>query len=387
VGGVLGPGHPCAEDAVLLVSWIFGNSVRYSCSGCPGETVRVLVIPGAALSGWRSPTGAAPGRRSCAPPDVTRSPAGGYDWWQTWACGGAGGAVASGRSPGSSCGRADAGTQPACTWRIPKVDLAVSVRDLRRRYLAHCVTGRRGWLRARCTARGRAVGRVPGRVNASRNPARGDSTRPAKSRVPRRRFRRTRVGGRRCHRRLAVFAINLMPDTGRLAREGRVRCPKLDAGPLGRLFRRQGQPAGRDDHPEAFRVLVWQGAVQLPHVVDGDRLGKRVALALDGEIAAAGIGCGDVGTAVTAWLAADHHDARPSQAREQPGAVILELVDGLDGLRDFRPVPLRRVLERIPQQVPVMPTSAEGPLCRRAGYAETRSFGQVNGLPGLCVLA
>jgi hypothetical protein len=45
VGGVLGPGHPCPEDAVLLVSWIFGNSVRYSRSGCPGETVRVLVIP------------------------------------------------------------------------------------------------------------------------------------------------------------------------------------------------------------------------------------------------------------------------------------------------------------------------------------------------------
>lgn len=43
VGGVLGPGHPCEEVAVLLVSELFGNSVRHSASGAPGETVTVAV--------------------------------------------------------------------------------------------------------------------------------------------------------------------------------------------------------------------------------------------------------------------------------------------------------------------------------------------------------
>jgi anti-sigma regulatory factor (Ser/Thr protein kinase) len=43
VGAVLGPGHPCGDDAELLVSEIFGNSVRHSGSGAPGETVTVAV--------------------------------------------------------------------------------------------------------------------------------------------------------------------------------------------------------------------------------------------------------------------------------------------------------------------------------------------------------
>jgi anti-sigma regulatory factor (Ser/Thr protein kinase) len=46
VGEVLGPGHPCGDDAVLLVSEIFGNSVRHSGSGAPGETVTVAVRAG-----------------------------------------------------------------------------------------------------------------------------------------------------------------------------------------------------------------------------------------------------------------------------------------------------------------------------------------------------
>jgi anti-sigma regulatory factor (Ser/Thr protein kinase) len=46
VGEVLGPGHPCGDDAVLLVSEVFGNSVRHSGSGAPGETVTVAVIAG-----------------------------------------------------------------------------------------------------------------------------------------------------------------------------------------------------------------------------------------------------------------------------------------------------------------------------------------------------
>ena len=46
VGGVLGPGHPCGDDAGLLVSELFGNSVRHSGSGAPGETVTVAVKTG-----------------------------------------------------------------------------------------------------------------------------------------------------------------------------------------------------------------------------------------------------------------------------------------------------------------------------------------------------
>jgi len=40
--GVLGPGHPCGEDAALLGE-LFGNSVRHSGSGAAGETVTVAV--------------------------------------------------------------------------------------------------------------------------------------------------------------------------------------------------------------------------------------------------------------------------------------------------------------------------------------------------------
>ena len=43
VGGVLGPGHPCGDDAALLVSELFGNSVRHSRSGAAGGTVTVAV--------------------------------------------------------------------------------------------------------------------------------------------------------------------------------------------------------------------------------------------------------------------------------------------------------------------------------------------------------
>jgi anti-sigma regulatory factor (Ser/Thr protein kinase) len=46
VSEVLGSGHPCRDVAVLLVSEIFGNSVRHSGSGAPGETVTVAVRAG-----------------------------------------------------------------------------------------------------------------------------------------------------------------------------------------------------------------------------------------------------------------------------------------------------------------------------------------------------
>jgi anti-sigma regulatory factor (Ser/Thr protein kinase) len=49
VGGVLGSGHPCGDEAVLLVSELFGNSVRHSGSGVAGETVTVAVRAGSGL--------------------------------------------------------------------------------------------------------------------------------------------------------------------------------------------------------------------------------------------------------------------------------------------------------------------------------------------------
>jgi serine/threonine-protein kinase RsbW len=47
--GVLGPGHPCGDDAALLVSELFGNSVRHSRSGAAGGTVTVAVSAGDGL--------------------------------------------------------------------------------------------------------------------------------------------------------------------------------------------------------------------------------------------------------------------------------------------------------------------------------------------------
>jgi anti-sigma regulatory factor (Ser/Thr protein kinase) len=41
--GVLGPGHPCGDDAALLVSELFSNSIRHSGSGAEGETVTIAV--------------------------------------------------------------------------------------------------------------------------------------------------------------------------------------------------------------------------------------------------------------------------------------------------------------------------------------------------------
>jgi anti-sigma regulatory factor (Ser/Thr protein kinase) len=43
VNAVLGPGHPCGDDAVLLVSELFGNSVRHSGPDAAGDTVTVTV--------------------------------------------------------------------------------------------------------------------------------------------------------------------------------------------------------------------------------------------------------------------------------------------------------------------------------------------------------
>ena len=41
--GVLRPGHPCGDDATLLVAELSGNSVRHSGSGAAGDRGMVAV--------------------------------------------------------------------------------------------------------------------------------------------------------------------------------------------------------------------------------------------------------------------------------------------------------------------------------------------------------
>lgn len=43
VSGVLGPGHPCGDEAALLVGELFANSIRHGGSGAAGQTVTVAV--------------------------------------------------------------------------------------------------------------------------------------------------------------------------------------------------------------------------------------------------------------------------------------------------------------------------------------------------------
>jgi anti-sigma regulatory factor (Ser/Thr protein kinase) len=69
VGEVLGPGHPRGDDAVLLVSEVFGNSVRHSGSGVPGETVTVAVIVGDGVIRVEVTDRAGPGRPELRPVD------------------------------------------------------------------------------------------------------------------------------------------------------------------------------------------------------------------------------------------------------------------------------------------------------------------------------
>jgi hypothetical protein len=91
VGGVLG-GHPCGDDAVLLVSELFGNSVRHSGSCVAGETVTVAVRAGSGLVRVE-----VTGYRGCAGPVMRGRAGGGWSWWRAWLPGGGGGGVAGGQ--------------------------------------------------------------------------------------------------------------------------------------------------------------------------------------------------------------------------------------------------------------------------------------------------
>jgi hypothetical protein len=97
VGGVLGPGHPCGDVAVLLVSELFANSVRHSGSGAPGETVTVVVRGRDGVIRVEVTDRSGPGCRNFVPSAVRRKAAGDLGWWRCWLRGGGGGGVAGGR--------------------------------------------------------------------------------------------------------------------------------------------------------------------------------------------------------------------------------------------------------------------------------------------------
>jgi hypothetical protein len=110
VRAVLGSGHQCRDDAELLVSELFGNSVRYSRSGILARRSRWRSRRGTKLCGSRSPTGADPGYRS-RPLSARMLKAGaGFSSWRASRRGG----VATGR-------RADGYVVRAAVWLIPSV--------------------------------------------------------------------------------------------------------------------------------------------------------------------------------------------------------------------------------------------------------------------------
>jgi anti-sigma regulatory factor (Ser/Thr protein kinase) len=69
IGSVLGPGHPRGDDAALLVDELFGNSVRHSRSGAPGQTVTVAVTAGDGVVRVEVTDRGGPGRPELQPAD------------------------------------------------------------------------------------------------------------------------------------------------------------------------------------------------------------------------------------------------------------------------------------------------------------------------------
>jgi anti-sigma regulatory factor (Ser/Thr protein kinase) len=67
VSAILGPGHPCGDVAVLLVSEVFGNSVRHSGSAAAGETVTVAVRAGDGIARVEVTDRAGPGTPELRP--------------------------------------------------------------------------------------------------------------------------------------------------------------------------------------------------------------------------------------------------------------------------------------------------------------------------------
>lgn len=81
VSAVPGPGHPCGDDAVLLASELFGNSVLHCNSGLHGQTVTLTVAARAGAVRVEVTDCSGPGIRSCALPPMTQKQAEGSGSW------------------------------------------------------------------------------------------------------------------------------------------------------------------------------------------------------------------------------------------------------------------------------------------------------------------
>jgi hypothetical protein len=105
-----GLAHPCREAAVLLASELFSDSMRYSRSGEPPETVTVAVTAGGGTVRVEVADRSGPGGRSCVRLTVART-AGGVGAGGGGGRVGAGGGAAGGRSdsPMATAGRRDNG--------------------------------------------------------------------------------------------------------------------------------------------------------------------------------------------------------------------------------------------------------------------------------------
>jgi anti-sigma regulatory factor (Ser/Thr protein kinase) len=97
VDAVLGPGRPCGNDAALLVSELFGSSVRHSRSGDPGETVTVAVRAGGGVVRVEVTDRSGRGVPELRPAIVARKAAAGFSSLRGLRRGGAGIGVAGGR--------------------------------------------------------------------------------------------------------------------------------------------------------------------------------------------------------------------------------------------------------------------------------------------------
>ncbi len=84
------------DDAALLVSELFGNSVLHSGSAAPGETVTVAVRVGEGLVRIEVTDRSGPGCRRWALPPGTGKVAGGFRLSRAWRRGGDGGGAAGG---------------------------------------------------------------------------------------------------------------------------------------------------------------------------------------------------------------------------------------------------------------------------------------------------
>jgi anti-sigma regulatory factor (Ser/Thr protein kinase) len=97
VGAVLGPGHPRRDDAVLLASELFANSLQHSGSGVAGETVTVTVTSRAGAVRVEVADRSGPGVPELRPGDRDAEEAAGSGSWPGWPRGGDGGGAAGGR--------------------------------------------------------------------------------------------------------------------------------------------------------------------------------------------------------------------------------------------------------------------------------------------------